>query len=113
VKWEDMECREWLKHLSENDDWDEMPFCIDDTTKANSGKMLLTDWMLDVFETNEGQLSKPHCDILGIDTEGLKKSQTDEPSYNWNMKKETREKLISTLNGKDDKQVQKLTRWRH
>jgi hypothetical protein len=113
VKWEDMECSEWLKHLSENDDWDEMPFCKEDTTEAGGGKILLTDWMLDVFETNEGQLSKPHCDIFGIDTEGLKKSQTDEPSYNWNMKKETREKLISTLNGKDDKQVQKLTRWRH
>lgn len=113
VKWEDMECSEWLKQLSENDDWDEMPFYKEDTTEADSGKMLLTDWMLDVFETDQGQLSKQHCDALGIDTEGLKKSETDEPSYNWKMKKETREKLISALNGKDDKQVKKLEKWRH
>lgn len=111
VIWQDMLCANWLRHLIDNDIWDEKPFLNDDVMKVENGKYYLTDWSIVAYETEKGLLSFKHCQVLNINNDGLKEVMTDTPSYYWNLKSEIKKELISALKGKDDKEVEKIEKW--
>ena len=126
VIWRDMLCANWLRHLIDNDIWDEKPFLDDDVMKAENGKYYLTDWSIVTYETEKGPLSFNHCQVLDIDNEGLKEVMTDTPSYYWNMKPVLRNELIEKIREKLkniesskkftdmlDNELKKIESWKH
>ena len=121
-----MLCADWLRHLIDNDIWEEKPFLDDDVVKTENGKYYLTDWSILAYETEKGLLSFKHCQALGIDNDGLKEVMTDTPSYYWGMKSELRNELIekikemlkNTESSKKftdmlDKELKKIESWKH
>ena len=126
VIWQDMLCTNWLRHLIDNDIWDEKPFLNDDVMKAENGKYYLTDWSIVTYETEKGPLSFNHCQVLDIDNEGLKEVMTDTPSYYWTMKPVLRNELIEKIREKLkniesskkftdmlDNELKKIESWKH
>jgi hypothetical protein len=113
VIWRDMLCANWLRHLIDNDIWDEKPFLDDDVVKAENGKYYLVDWSIVAYETEKGPLSFKHCQALGIDNNGLKETMTDTPSYYWGLKPVIKNELIDKLREKDPKELQKIESWKH
>lgn len=126
VIWQDMLCANWLRHLIDNDIWDEKPFLNDDVMKAENGKYYLTDWSIVTYETEKGPLSFKHCQVLDINNEGLKETMTDTPSYYWTMKPVLRNELIEKIREKLkniesskkftdmlDNELKKIESWKH
>jgi len=113
VIWRDMLCANWLRHLIDNDIWEEKPLLDDDVVKAENGKYYLVDWSIVAYETEKGPLSFKHCQTLGIDNAGLKELMTDTPSYYWGLKPEIKKELIEKLKEKDPKELKKIESWSH
>lgn len=125
VTWQDMLCSDWLRHLIDNDIWEEKPFLYDEVVDEN-GKNYLVDWSIVAYETEKGLLSFKHCQILDISNDGLKEVMTDTPSYYWSMKPELRNELIekikemlkNTESSKKftdvlDSELNKIESWKH
>ena len=113
VIWRDMLCANWLRHLIDNDIWDEKPFLDDDVVKTENGKYYLTDWSIVTYETEKGPLSFKHCQVLDINNEGLKETMTDTPSYYWGLNPVIKKELIEKLREKDPNELKKIESWKH